>query len=381
MGAAILAHARRTSPRCLNAPKQLQIPTVQRENVVLGYLWRNFVAERVADQCRLEAARLEAQIAAAIEALRTEIRETAKLSNANAQATAEQLERLRQAASTLFLPVHGILPPSDGPYMAYSTCSAGDMKNRQYVDFCEAAGVAKVFHRKHWEWAFITHHLQRLGAIGPGRRGIVFGVGTEALPSFFASKGAQIVATDAPPEIGEAKGWAATNQFIDSVEGLWRECNNIDRATFMQRVSYETCDMTAIPAHLIGFDFCWSSCCFEHLGSLQAGLDFVVNSVEKTLLPGGIAVHTTEFNLSSNDETVGDGPTVLYRKRDLEDVIRTLRDRGHEVDDLRVAPDIDPLDFYVDAPPYHTEPHLKLRLMGYTSTSVGLVIRRGPIAT
>ena len=40
------------------------------------------------------------------------------------------------------------------------------------------------------------------------------------------------------------------------------------------------------------------------------------------LRPGGIAIHTTEFNVSSNDNTVADGDTVIYRKRDIEDLAR-----------------------------------------------------------
>jgi hypothetical protein len=113
------------------------------------------------------------------------------------------------------------------------------------------------------------------------------------------------------------------------------------------------------------------------LGSLQAGMDFVINSVEKTLKIGGIACHTTEFNLSSNDATIESGPTVVYRKRDMEALVQELRARGHEVDEFRIAPDAHPLDFYVDVPPHWKGPHLRLRLMEHTVTSAGLVIRRG----
>lgn len=313
------------------------------------------------------------ELSEAAEALRAELREALDASSDRIQSIVEQLEKIRQ---TLFIPAYGISPPSDGPYMAYSTCSAADMRNRRFGEACDAAGLPKIFARKVWEWAFVIHHLQRLEAVGPGKRGLVFGVGTEPLPSFFAGRGAQIVATDAPPEIGQEQGWLASNQFAASLESLWRE-GLIDRETFMQHVSFEPCDMTNIPAHLTDFDFCWSSCCFEHLGSLEAGIDFVVNSVERTLKPGGIAVHTTEFNLSSDTETVNSGPTVIYRKRDMEGLIQKLRERGHEVDDLKIAPEVDPLDFHVDMPPYSFKPHLKLHLMGYTATSVGLVIRRG----
>ena len=354
---------------------------------MLKYFWRTFLAERVARsvqaRTRSDLDRVVAEAIGRIEQSQPNrdelivVIESLFAESRAIQLLSDRIEQLHQNDSAIYKPVHGISPPIEAPYMAYSTCSAVDMQNPHYVEFCQTAIIPPVFHRKAWEWAFVTHHLLRHRAIGPGKRGLVFGVGTEPLPSYFSSLGAQIVATDAPPEVGESGGWLATNQFVSSVERLWRECS-IDRETFMQRVSYETCDMTNIPDHLSGFDFCWSSCCFEHLGSLDAGMEFVVNSVEKTLRPGGVAVHTTEFNLSSNDETVTEGATVLYRKCDIEGLIQRLRDRGHVVSDLRIAPDANPLDFYVDTPPY-TGPHLKLRLLHYNATSVGLVIQRGPV--
>ena len=150
----------------------------------------------------------------------------------------------------------------------------------------------------------------------------------------------------------------------------------LDRATFEGRVRWQICDMRDIDPALIEYDFCWSSCCFEHLGDLRAGMDFVIASVEKTLRIGGVAVHTTEFNLSSNTDTVDQGPTVIYRRQDIEHLIAELRGRGHEVDDFRLAPDSLAIDGFVDTPPY-AGPHLKLQLGQYAATSVGLVIRRG----
>ncbi len=108
-------------------------------------------------------------------------------------------------------------------------------------------------------------------------------------------------------------------------------------------------------------------------------MDFVIEAVENTLRPGGVAVHTTEFNLSSNDATIEEGVTVLYRRRDIEDLIGELRARGHQVEPFRLAPDTLTMDGYVDQPPY-AGPHVKLGLEGYVCTSVGLVIRRGTLA-
>jgi hypothetical protein len=102
------------------------------------------------------------------------------------------------------------------------------------------------------------------------------------------------------------------------------------------------------------------------------------------LRPGGVAVHTTEFNLSSNDETVAAGSFVILRLRDIEAMCRRLTDAGHQVEPLDLDPGADPLDRFVDPPPYYAsaaEPHgrikhLRLNLAGYASTSIGLIIRK-----
>ena len=45
-------------------------------------------------------------------------------------------------------------------------------------------------------------------------------------------------------------------------------------------------DMNEIPDDLGGFDLVWSSCALEHLGTPQAGLDFVMRTLD-LLEPGG----------------------------------------------------------------------------------------------
>jgi SAM-dependent methyltransferase len=274
----------------------------------------------------------------------------------------------------IFVPTASTLS-DDAPFMEYSTCSASSLLHPQYFEICRLLDHPPLYHRKLWEWAFIIHHLREAGVLSNGRRGLGFGVGQEKLPAVFASHGCDIVATDAPPEIGVSRGWAVTGQHSSAISQL-RFPKIVSDEIFDERVTHRACDMNDIDPTLTGFDFAWSSCCFEHLGSLEAGLQFVVNSVEKTLKPGGVAVHTTEYNLTSNDETVENGPTVIYRKKDIEKLVATLRDRGHDVRPFAPAPDAHPLDFHVDAPPYINDPHLKLRLMGHTTTSVGIIVRR-----
>ena len=287
------------------------------------------------------------------------------------------LDRLlldRPWRSTMFTPspeVHA--SPADAPFMPYSTCSGADFLHPEFSKILGELGLRNELHRKLWEWVFIIHHLRKAGIVGPGRRGLVFGVGKELLPSLFASMGAQITATDAPIAIGIGSGWQGSNEFSSGLAAMPE--GKMARAEFERLVEWRECDMNSIDADLRGYDFCWSSCCFEHLGSLRHGMDFVLNSVENTLAPGGIAVHTTEFNLSSNDATVETGDTCIYRRRDIDQLVNELRERGHEVESFSLAPDSLVVDGYVDLPPYKG-PHLKLFGHGFVATSVGLVIKR-----
>lgn len=272
----------------------------------------------------------------------------------------------------LFTPAIETYVGTSASFMTYSSCSAADFFHPHFHEISREIGVTVSFQRKFWEWVFIVYHLRT--AIKPNGRGIVFGVGEETLPALFASRGAKITATDAPSEIGVNSGWKASHEYAGNLAALPN--GNMDRESFEKAVEWRECDMNAIDPSFTDYDFCWSSCCLEHLGSLRAGLDFILNTVEKVLKVGGRAVHTTELNLSSNDLTVTEGQTVLYRRRDLESFIEEVRSRGHRIQPLRIAPDSMAVDGYVDTPPY-SYPHLKLELEGHVATSVGLVIERG----
>ncbi|MGF6645845.1 class I SAM-dependent methyltransferase [Paraburkholderia sp. GAS82] len=274
----------------------------------------------------------------------------------------------------IFLPTCSIVD-EHAPFMQHSICSAIDFLHPRYREICAMLGHPPLYQRKLWEWVFIIHHLLEAGMLTEGRRGLVFGVGRERLPALFAKMGCEIVATDAPAEFSASSEWSVSGQHSTALAEL-KYPEIVPDEVFEARVTHQSCDMNAIDEQLTGFDFTWSSCCFEHLGDLEAGLQFVINSVEKTLKPGGIAVHTTEYNLGSNEDTLESGATVIYRKRDIDDLIRRLRERGHEVKPFIVAPHAHPLDFHIDAPPYGGDPHLKLRLASYMATSVGIVVRR-----
>lgn len=253
-------------------------------------------------------------------------------------------------------------------------CKAMDYRQHWYANWCNILGEKPNMHRKQWEYVYVLQSLWERGCLQEGKRGIGFAVGTEPLPSVFASFGCDILATDIYPEQGQQLGWAANNQLCMGLDSLYK-CNICDKETFYKRVEYLPVDMTGIPADLRNFDFNWSSCSFEHLGTIEKGFAFLHNQL-RTLKPGGWAVHTTEYNLSSNDKTQDNNDTVIYRKRDIDRIVEELRREGHFVEELDFSMGGMPEDFQVDTLPHQQQVHLKLQIDKYVVTSIGLIIRK-----
>lgn len=255
-------------------------------------------------------------------------------------------------------------------------CTAAQMDEPAYAEWCRRMGTVPWPHRKQWEFVFICRALDYYGALREGSRGLGFGVGNEPMASLFASHGCNIVATDLAADDERATVWNATYQLGANLRQIHKP-ELCDEASFYERVSYRAVDMTAIPADLTGFDFTWSSCAYEHLGSIKAGLAFFENSLA-CLKPGGIAVHTTELNLSSNGDTLDHGATVIFRRRDFEALAERLIEKGHEVIPITFDSGDRELDRVIDMPPYSSDSHLRLALLRWVATSFGMIVRKKP---
>ncbi|MBX9730891.1 MAG: class I SAM-dependent methyltransferase [Sphingomonas sp.] len=252
-------------------------------------------------------------------------------------------------------------------------CTANQFLEDAYAYWCEQLFEGQRMHRKQWEFCYIAQALSLAGALSPGRCGVGFGVGAEPLGALFAARGAKIVGTDLEPEQAKSDGWIDTDQHASGKHAMNdRGICPADR--FERNVSFRFADMNDIPAEIGHFDFCWSACAFEHLGSISNGHDFILNTA-RLLKPGGTSVHTTELNCSSNDETLSSGSTVLFRRRDFEAMAADLTKMGFEVAFNWDLGD-QPLDYHVDMPPYSEDKHLKLQLDRWVSTSFGLIIRK-----
>jgi 2-polyprenyl-3-methyl-5-hydroxy-6-metoxy-1,4-benzoquinol methylase len=246
--------------------------------------------------------------------------------------------------------------------------------------------IPVVFHRKLWELCYVLQVLWERGLIAPGRRGLGFGCGREPIASLLAARGVSVTATDLSPEDAKAKGWIETAQHAGSADYLYFS-ELCARSDFDRLVSWRSVDMNAIPSDLSGYDFCWSICAFEHLGSIENGLRFVERAMA-ALKPGGVAIHTTEFNFLYDHETLTKGATVLFLRRHFEELHRRLRDAGHEVEPLDFDVGNKPLDKFIDVPPFPIgrrahlfrawpeSYHIKVACEGYPTTCYGLIVRK-----
>jgi SAM-dependent methyltransferase len=240
-------------------------------------------------------------------------------------------------------------------------------------------------HRKHWELAQIVNIVQKLQLCEVGKKGLVFAVGEERLPSLFAKYGCSVVATDMNQDDPKALAWKETNQHASSLLSLHYP-DIVDEETFRNRVSYRPLDMNhIIDPDLVGqFDFVWSTCSIEHVGSILLGQRVVLNSLD-LLKPGGTVIHTVEFNLGDLENTLDNKwPYVLWRKKDVEQVLNSVKALGYHIYPVSWAAGMQPWDQHVDVPPFkswdhfinHPDGHIKLLLEGYVASSFLMVFTK-----
>lgn len=260
-----------------------------------------------------------------------------------------------------------------------------DMESDWVAYWCKELGIPVVFHRKIWELTYVLQALAERNCLKPGARGLGFGCGQEPLPSYMAARQINIMATDLAPEKSAGLGWAETAQHASSLDTIFHP-NLVSRSAFDHHVRHRFIDMNHIPADLTDYDFCWSICALEHLGSIEKGLAFIEKSLN-ALKPGGVAVHTTEFNCFNDAETIDNWPTVLFQRRHFTQIAERLTAKGHRVARLDFDVGNQPLDHFIDIPPfnYNWPPemmkawgddnmHLKLNIDGFISTCFGLII-------
>ncbi len=261
-----------------------------------------------------------------------------------------------------------------------------DLESEWAAYWFQELRIPVIFHRKLWEFAYVLQALHDTDMLRAGRHGLGFGCGAEPIASYLAARNVDVIATDLPPQSRVARGWLESGQHASTLDSMFQP-HLLNRETFEARVSLRFVDMNDMPDDLRNFDFCWSICALEHLGSIEKGLDFIVGSIE-TLRPGGVAVHTTEFNFLDDERTLDNWPTVLFQRRHFEALAARLHALGHKIAPLDFNVGTKPLDRFIDLPPlahdwpdrlreWAGEPaHLKLSIDGFASTCFGFVITK-----
>lgn len=261
-----------------------------------------------------------------------------------------------------------IYPEPNLETITSQVCTSRQFTEATYDRLCLEIAQDKLRHRKQWEYIYILRALEQLCVLLPGSSGLGFGCGKEPLAAVMAKRGVDVLCTDvAPIQSGDAY-WGATNVRDYFYEGIcsWTQ--------FEKHVRFRPVNMTSIPGDLGIYDFLWSSCALEHLGSLQHGIDFVL-AANKYLRCGGIAVHTTELNAEGDEDTYESTELSLYRKKDILRMKELVERQGNTFLPLNFNMGSEELDQYVDVPPYSRDKHLKIRIAEkYVTTSIGFVI-------
>lgn len=267
-------------------------------------------------------------------------------------------------------------------------CTQDDCNSDWYAFWLREMCSGFLYHRKMWEFCYITQQLYSHGAMSDGKRGLGFGCGEEPLSSLFAKYGASVVATDLDPRESQEQGggWMECAQHGSSLAKI-SNSNVCPDTSKLANISHEFANMNHIPAHFEGkFDFCWSACALEHIGSIELGLQFIENSM-KTLRPGGIAVHTTEYNLDGG-ETIDNALTVLFQKSHMEILQSRLEKLGYVVAPFNFDGGGGVLDGLFDLPPWPWDvdklswrmlenfAHLKRSIGGFACTSVAITVTK-----
>ena len=236
--------------------------------------------------------------------------------------------------------------------------------------------VPSFFHRKLWEWVYIVEAVRQAGCLRRGATALGFGVGNEPVPAMLAAQGVRVLATD--QDVATSGLWSETGQHLGGLQDLLRP-QVLPDDELAELVTVRAVDMNDPLDDLGSFNIVWSSCALEHLGSPEAGLDFVVRSA-RLLAPGGVAVHTTELELTQREASAEYGNCAVFRREELLDVAERLRADGYEIE---VNPWVSldtPEERWVSQAlarnDGHDMAHLRLQIGDSISTSFGLLVRR-----
>ena len=336
-------------------------------------------AERAQARDAEERARQEA-VQARLDAMQARLEGIA--THVEAAADGSELERQARLLSRVDVSRHNTGPRPTFESLVSQAAAAADFSHPDFIAWAglvhphERDQVPSFLHRKLWEWVYIAEAVRQSGCLREGASALGFGVGNEPVPAMLALHGLRVLATD--QALATSGEWSTTGQHLRGLHDLLRP-EVLPDDELARLVSVRAADMNDPLEDLGTHDVVWSSCALEHLGSPEAGLDFVLRSA-RLLRPGGVAVHTTELELTERDSSTEYGNCVVYRREELLEVAARLRAEGFEcevnpyvsletVEERWVSQQLVRNDG-------HDRAHLRLQIFDSISTSMGLLVRR-----
>jgi hypothetical protein len=245
-------------------------------------------------------------------------------------------------------------------------CTAAQFDEPAFREIIEAMALRPGRTRMLWEQAWVVSVLATEGMVAPGKSGVAFDAGRERIGSLLASRGVQVLGTGsgiADERDAEARRLQLFYPEIVHVE---------DFDTLVSFAEVDPRQARRMPPG--SHDFCWSLGAPNRLGSIEAALDFFEASLV-ALKPGGLAVHSFAFNLSSDAATWELPDLVVLRRRDIETLAARLAPAGHRLVTVNTHPGHDLADETVKTEAHGPTGH-RQRHGFAVATSFGLAIRK-----
>ncbi len=205
-------------------------------------------------------------------------------------------------------------------------CTAAQFEEPVFEEILQAMGLQRRMHRRVWQHVYVISVLATLGWIGKGRSAIGLGVTRERIPALLASRGVEVMAMGRPGAVPPEEARGGYHLFFPEVVRL---------DDFDLLVHFAEADLKNPELDLGGpYDMCWSCAMAQHMGRMDRVLGLVEGSLN-LLKPGGAAVHTMDFNIGSDADTVDGRELSIPRRRDIECLIARLVRAGHEVQEFQ----------------------------------------------
>lgn len=245
-------------------------------------------------------------------------------------------------------------------------CTAAQFDEPAFLEIIQAMSLREGRSRSLWEHAWIVSLLATEGLVVAGKSGVAFDCGRERVGALLASRGVTVLGTggniadDRDAETRRLQLFYPEIVHIDDFDGLVRFA------------ALDPREAGSMPPGC--HDFCWSLGIPARLGSIEAALDFFEASLV-TLRPGGLALHTFSFNLTSDTATWELPNLVVLRRRDIEALAARLAPAGHRLLTFNTHPGLDTADETVKTEAHGPIGH-RQRHGFAVATSFGLAIRK-----